>query len=196
VPGRRRCSEAVRPLIGRDLAEVLRIVWEEPFASEAIARFRTTLTTGESFHSAGTSEQRGEVAEVESYDWQLERVTLPDGQFGVVCYFYDLTERKRYEQHIRLLLREINHRSKNMLGLVQAIAHQTAASRREDFIQCFSMRMQALGACQDLLVKNEWQGADLASLARSQLAHFADLIDTRIHLRGPPVTLSASAARR
>ena len=87
----------VRPLLGRDFAEVLRLIWVEPFASEAIARFRHTLATGEPFSSPGTVEWRADVKEVEAYDWRIERITLPDGRFGVVCYFYDLSERQRWE---------------------------------------------------------------------------------------------------
>lgn len=80
---------------------MLRILWPEPFASEAIERFRHTLATGEPYRSADTVEQRADIAEVEAYDWQIERVTLPDGQFGVVCYFYDLTAQKRAEAAVR-----------------------------------------------------------------------------------------------
>ncbi len=67
-------------------------MWVEPFASEALARFRRTLDTGEPYTAMRTVERRQDVPEVEAYDWRIERVTLPDGRFGVVCYFYDLTE--------------------------------------------------------------------------------------------------------
>lgn len=90
----------VRPLLGRDFAEVLRTIWAEPFASEAIGRFRRTLETGEPY-GAPTTEQRNDVAAMESYDWQIERVVLPDGRYGVVCYFYDLTEVNRIEATLR-----------------------------------------------------------------------------------------------
>lgn len=98
------------PLIGRDFDEVLRILWPEPFASQATERFRHTLATGEPYHSTDTTEQRHDTDEVESYDWRLERVTLPDGQFGVVCYFYDMTDRVRHEQEIHRLKRELEAR--------------------------------------------------------------------------------------
>ncbi|HEX5055186.1 MAG TPA: PAS domain-containing protein [Gammaproteobacteria bacterium] len=96
--GCRKLFSNVRPLLGRDFAEVLRIVWTEPFASEAIALFRHTLKTGEPYHSPDTTEQRGDIMDVESYDWQIRRVALPDGQFGVVCYFFDMTERVRSQR--------------------------------------------------------------------------------------------------
>ena len=86
-----------RPLLGRDFAEVLRAIWAEPFASEAIRLFRHTLDTGEPYASPRTVERRQDIGEVEAYDWRMERVTLPDGRFGVVCYFYDLSERQKWE---------------------------------------------------------------------------------------------------
>jgi signal transduction histidine kinase len=95
--GSQKVFRNVRPLIGRDFAEVLREIWAEPFASEAIALFRHTLDTGEPFHAPDTTERRHDVEETESYDWKIERIKLPDGQYGVVCHFYDLTERQHYE---------------------------------------------------------------------------------------------------
>jgi len=99
--GAQKVFENVRPLIGRDFAEVLRMIWPEPFATEAIGLFRHTLETGEPYHSPGTVERRRDIGEVESYDWKIERVMLPDGRFGVVCHFYDLSERQRYEAALR-----------------------------------------------------------------------------------------------
>jgi PAS domain S-box-containing protein len=99
--GAQKVFENVRPLLGRDFAEVLRIVWPEPFVSEAIAIFRHTLATGEPYHAPSTIEHREDIGEVESYDWKVERVALPDGRFGVVCHFYDLSERQRYEMQLR-----------------------------------------------------------------------------------------------
>ena len=52
-------------------------------------------------------------------------------------------------------MREVSHRAKNTLSLVQVIARQTAAHEREDFIERFNERLQALAANQDMLVKNE-----------------------------------------
>jgi PAS domain S-box-containing protein len=107
----------------------------------------------------------------------------------------DITERKHQEDQIRLLLAEVNHRSKNLLTLVQAVARQTLAANGEDFLDRFGKRVEALAASQDLLVKNTWQGADLHELICSQLAHFEDLIGAQIELQGPPLFVSPSAAQ-
>ncbi|HEX4950469.1 MAG TPA: PAS domain-containing protein [Blastocatellia bacterium] len=99
--GAQKVFANVRPLLGRDFDAVLRILWPEPFASEAIERFRHTLATGAPYHSLSTIERRHDSGEVESYDWKIERITLPDGRLGVVCHFYDLSEHQRYEAELR-----------------------------------------------------------------------------------------------
>lgn len=91
----------VRPLIGRDFEEVLRMVWSDPFASEALGHFRHTLATGESYSAPNTTQLRHDIPDVESYDWWVERIMLPDGQFGVACYFYDISEREKAEHALR-----------------------------------------------------------------------------------------------
>ncbi len=114
---------------------------------------------------------------------------------GVRCAAIDITELKRQEEHIRLLMREVNHRSKNMLTLVQAVARQTASKKPGDFLGRFDERIRALAASQDLVIKSEWRGVDLDELIRSQLSPFKDLISTRIVLNGPSLFISASAAQ-
>jgi two-component sensor histidine kinase len=121
--------------------------------------------------------------------------TQSDGRRLFVCMAQDVTERKAHEEQVHLLMREVNHRSKNMLSLVQAIARQTAAREPEDFIECFTDRIQALAANQDLLIRNEWQGVDVEDLVRAQLAHFADLVGVRIAVDGPKLRLNAAASQ-
>jgi len=90
---------------------------------------------------------------------------------------------------------EINHRAKNMLSVVDAIAHQTATRNPEDFVERFSERIQALSANQDLLVGNEWNGVEIKDLVCAQLALFADLIGSRIAVHGPKLRLKAASAQ-
>jgi PAS domain S-box-containing protein len=117
------------------------------------------------------------------------------GQRLFTCIAQDVTDQKAHEEQVRILMSEINHRAKNMLSLVQAIARQTAARDPEDFIGRFTERIQALAANQDLLVRNEWQGIDVEDLVRAQLALFADLVGSRITVHGSAIRLNAAAAQ-
>jgi len=183
-------------VIGRDFAEIVRILWQEPIAGEVIGRFRHTLETGERYHSKDTTGKRANLDAEESYEWQIERVTLPGGRFGIVCYFYDLTERKHIEEHNRLLMAEVNHRSMNLLAVVRAVAKQTAKhSGPATFMERLSERIDGLVASQDLLVKNQWRGIEVANLVEAQLAHFKDLIGKRVLFEGPAVRLTPAAAQ-
>lgn len=98
----------ITPVLGRDLAEVLRIMWPDDFASEAIARFRHTLLTGESYRAPPVVDSRADRGTVESYDWGLEQMILADGRPGVVCHFYDLTERMSTETELRRQKRRLS----------------------------------------------------------------------------------------
>jgi two-component sensor histidine kinase len=114
---------------------------------------------------------------------------------SVVGTVADITERKQREEKEHLLMREINHRAKNMLSVVDAIARQTATRDPEHFIESFSARIKALSANQDLLIRNEWRGAEIVDLVRAQLATFVDLIGSRIVVRGPKLRLNAASAQ-
>ena len=131
--------------------------------------------------------------------WLLTRGRIERGEDGApvrsVGLSLDITEAKGREKQIDLLMREVNHRSKNMLTLVQAVARQTAATTPVEFISRFEERIRALAASQDLLIKNEWKGVDIEELIRTQLAHFRDLVDKRIALHGPPLMMTAAAAQ-
>jgi PAS domain S-box-containing protein len=107
----------------------------------------------------------------------------------------DISDRKRHEEHLDLLMREVNHRAKNMLTVVQAISNQTAAKSPKDFLARFTERLRALSANQDLLVRNEWGGVDIADLVRAQMAAFADLMGSRISAHGPDLRFNAVAAQ-
>jgi two-component sensor histidine kinase len=109
----------------------------------------------------------------------------------------DVTERKQREAHVRFLMREIAHRSKNLLAVIQAMARQTAvtAGSAHDFEQIFSARLQALAASHDILMDEDWHGASIDELVRTQVGHYVDLIGTRIDPAGPDIMLKPEAAQ-
>jgi PAS domain S-box-containing protein len=109
----------------------------------------------------------------------------------------DITERKQREDHIHYLLRELTHRSKNIMAIVQAMARQTVAEAlsARDFEQKFSARLQGFAYSHDLLLKENWQGVAIDELVRSQLGAFADLIGSRVEMKGPNLFLTPEATQ-
>jgi PAS domain S-box-containing protein len=100
----------VQPILGRDLDAAMRVLWPEAVAEKVINQFRHTLETGEPFRSRDFIERRSDVSTVEAYEWELHRILLLDGRFGVVCYFFDSTPIRRAES----LARESEHRFRHM----------------------------------------------------------------------------------
>jgi len=114
----------IESLLGTDLGEALRTIWPEPFAGEAIARFRNTLATGEPFVSTDTVEHRADRDAVEAYDWRIERIRMPDDRFGVACYFYDLTERQRLEAALRETSEQLREADRQKDAFIATLAHE------------------------------------------------------------------------
>lgn len=116
---------------------------------------------------------------------------------GLIGGSIEITERKEHEARIRLLLREVTHRSKNLLSVIQAIMRQTAAHSLsiEDFQKRFSDRLYSLAGSHDLLVQENWNGVALRELIRSQLGHYSDLVGSQIALSGPAMHLRPDAAQ-
>ncbi len=117
-----------------------------------------------------------------------------EGERIYIVALQDVTEHKRQRDHILFLMGEVNHRSKNLFAVVQAVARQTLKAKPDDLAR-FGERIEALAASQDLLVKNEWKNVNLHDLIRSQLGHFKCLIGGRIGLTGPRFSISAPAAQ-
>lgn len=105
----------------------------------------------------------------------------------------DITERVRAEEIQRTLMREVNHRSKNLLAVVEAMVRKTASSTPPaELVERISQRLQALSAIQNLLIYSEWRGVDLAALAQAQTTPYCD---GRITFSGPKLTLRPPAAQ-
>ena len=90
-PAARQSFGEIPDLIGRDFGEVIRILWPRAYADELVARFRHTLETGEGFRTPERIEQRLDRGVTEYYEWQINRTPLPNGRYGVVCYFRDIS---------------------------------------------------------------------------------------------------------
>jgi PAS domain S-box-containing protein len=88
---------------------------------------------------------------------------------GAVCAAADVTERHRYESHLKLLLDELNHRVKNTLTVVQSIAAVTLKDIDVTAHSEFEQRLLTLASVHSLLTDQNWNGAQLHDVARASL---------------------------
>ena len=88
-------------LIGRDFAALTRMLWPPAFAEDIVRRFRQTLETGEPYAVAECSERRLDREATEFYEWRIDRIPVPDGRFGVVAYFRDISAQVRTRAEIK-----------------------------------------------------------------------------------------------
>jgi PAS domain S-box-containing protein len=119
---------------------------------------------------------------------------------GYICKLVatarDITEAREAEEQIKLLMHEVNHRSKNLFAVVQAVTRQMGTGEEaKAFAGRLGERLAALANSYDLLVKSEWRGVNIGDLVHSQLGHFKDLIGSRVFLEGPPAQLTPAAAQ-
>jgi PAS domain S-box-containing protein len=111
-------------VIGRNADEIMHLLWNQEYADEIVAIFRHTLGTGEPFVSPERAEYRIDRGAIEYYDWRVDRVTLPDGRHGLVCYFRDVSTQVRARMTIaesERQLREADTRKDEFLAL---LAHE------------------------------------------------------------------------
>lgn len=116
-----------------------------------------------------------------------------DGRQLVVTMAVDLTERKEDEARLHLLMREVDHRAKNVLAVVQSILHLTRAENPADFTAAIEGRLAAMARAHTLLAASHWSGADLGAMSVDELAPFSSA--DRISIRGPAVSIAAEAAQ-
>jgi PAS domain S-box-containing protein len=108
----------------------------------------------------------------------------------------DLIERSQTEDHTRFLAREVSHRAKNLLAVVQGIVQQTVGEENSNtWTIGLSARLAALAASQELIVQSNWRGVEVGALVRSQLQHLGALLGTRIRLDGGPMRIAPAAAQ-
>jgi PAS domain S-box-containing protein len=107
----------------------------------------------------------------------------------------DITEQKRSQEHIAVLAREAEHRSKNLLSSVQAIISLSRSDTSEGLKAVISGRIQAMANAHSLFVEARWTGAELSAIATQELAPYLDLRDVRVHMEGPNVLLKPDAAQ-
>lgn len=133
------------------------------------------------------------------YRWFLSRaLPIRDERGEIRCWFgtnTDVTQQRDNERQIEILMGELNHRSKNMLTVIQGIARRTLAPAGRPFLDAFERRLSAIGANLDLLTQRGWTGAAIGDVIHSQLSHFQELVGDRIQLLGASdIVLNRTAA--
>ena len=158
-------------LIGRDLGEVIHCLWEKDQADEIVRIFRHTLDTGEPYITPERIENRLDRGMTEYYEWRIDRIVLPDGRFGVVCYFRDITSQvwarvalRASQAQLETELADTNLLQSISAALIQENDVQTlydkildsaVAIMRSDFAS-----MQTVDESQDALRMLVWRGFD------------------------------------
>ncbi len=115
---------------------------------------------------------------------------------GIVTTAVEISELKHREQVLKILLREVSHRSKNLLAIIQSIAMQTArySGSVDKFLQKFRGRLYSLSHSQDLVTDSNWHGAAFRDLLYSQLEKYIHPKDERLKIEGENVYLFPGAA--
>ncbi|WP_275042269.1 PAS domain S-box protein [Novosphingobium pentaromativorans] len=130
------------------------------------------------------------------YRWFLSRaVPIRDERGGIICWFgtnTDVTEMRDAEQRIELLLQEVNHRSKNMLAIIQSLARRGDANG-PDFVRKLEQRIQGLAANQDVLVRRSWSDVPVLEMVEGQLRSLGEA-RSQVICQGETVMLSPGAA--
>ena len=102
---------------------------------------------------------------------------------------------KRAEETERLLIREVDHRAKNVLAVVQSLAQLTPFENKDQYVQALSGRIGSLARAHSLLSTARWTGVDLHDLLRLELDPYADDGGEQVSIAGPPVLIEAQAAQ-
>ena len=129
--------------------------------------------------------------------WIAMRATADTRSGETVGSVRDITAIKRYDAQVHMLMREVTHRSKNLLAIIQAMARQTVKDSlsAEEFERRFSARLRGLSFSHELLASQDWRGASLTELAEGHLKTLRDRFDGRVQIAGPVVFIRPEAAQ-
>lgn len=131
------------------------------------------------------------------FEMRVEPAVDSSNHRTIASVAVDVTEKRKAERHLRLMMRELTHRSKNLLAIVQSLAWQTAKSADglEAFADSFAKRLAGLAQSHDLLVSSDWRGASMADLITAQLEVLSHDQEQRIERSGPDLQLYPSNAQ-
>lgn len=118
------------------------------------------------------------------------------GQRVLKTTIREITVERRREQLLRSLLREVSHRSKNLLAIIQSLSAQTArfSFTKDDFLRKFRGRLHALAQSQDLITDSDWRGAEIFDLLRQQSELYLPEYPNLIRMGGENLLLNPNGA--
>lgn len=145
------------------------------------------------------AEESGEAGGIRRWNLRLtfnRTVDQQSGTEGYICSCIDITEQVQREQTLKNLLREVAHRSKNMLAMVLSISAQTArvATTKDEFVRRFSGRLQSLAKSQDAITERDWRGSTLSDLIRRQVQEVVPVVDGQIVFEGDDLELGPNGS--
>ncbi len=189
----------VLKLIGRSWQDVegrtdLDILPDPAQAAIVVANDRRLMQAGE----AEQFEERVGKDDGSARVWSSAKAPIRDADgavAGLVGVSIEITEQKRVEARLRLMVDELNHRVKNTLGIVQAIVVKTLDGSDPATRQVLVSRLVGLAAVHDLLTREKWEGVHLDDLVAVVLAPYGGVTDPRFHIHGPELRLSPKAAQ-
>lgn len=183
-------------LMDRPLWETDIWSWSDSVSAQVQAAHRQALTGKIVRLDVPTLARNGVLL---TMDLQLAPLLSDDGNIThVIASATDVTERKRREDHILTLMRELTHRTNNMLANVAAMARQTAMQSENltDFDGRFAGRLHSLAITQALIVAQDWEGVRLLDLVNLQTDASSDDDRKRVHVEGPEAFLTPGAAEQ
>jgi len=185
---------------GTTLEEMLSWGWTKvqhpEHVDRVVERIQRSWDTGEPWED--TFPLRGKDGE---YRWFLSRARpIHDASGRIVLWFgtnTDITEQRQAEESRLLLAREVDHRAKNALSVVQSLLRLTPAhgQEAERFASTVGNRIAAMARSHELLSMERWTGADLRALAKEELAAYESVSADKVRLEGPPLRLTADVAQ-
>lgn len=131
------------------------------------------------------------------FDVWIDPDTAEQGEIqGLVVTIVETTEQKRREQTLKALLREVSHRSKNLLAIIQSIASQTGhySGSIDVFLERFRGRLQSLASSQDLVTSSNWRGASFRELVVGQVRRYSNDTEHAVLILGDDPYLNPNAA--
>jgi PAS domain S-box-containing protein len=171
-------------LIGRDFAEVIHLLWPKAYGDEILARFRHTLETGETYFVGEHIEKRLDRDVLEYYQWQINRIVLQEGEYGVVCFFSDISAQvltrealvradRRKDEFLATLAHELRNPIAPLSNGLEIIRRSADRQKREETRDMMERQVRQLARLVD----------DLLDISR--------LTHNKLELRKAPISLWA-----